>query len=504
MPRKHHPHSAPLLLPAAALAAGIAVGQAFGSEYAWLATLMAGVALSLALWRTKRLQALVVTASFAALGATVASHHARRLRVAWPHEATTFQAVVASQPVERRQMVAMDLLLTDSHRRLKAWMASDSLSRRLAMGDGLVVNSKITPPTSLSGSNFDYQRFLETNGFSGTTFIAAGQWQRHDTPLASLPRAERARLRFLGWRTGLLRRLKLAGLKGQEYAVVAAMALGDKSALDGDLRQTYNVSGASHVLALSGMHIGIIFGLLSMLSYRSRLRTVAVLTAVPALWAYVLLVGMPPSVVRAAAMATLYTLVSLRGEQRQPLAVLAFAAIVMLLANPWSLFDVGFQLSFMAMLAILAIGPVIEAIVPSPYRRSHPLVAALWGMAVVSVAAQMGVAPLVAYYFGRFSTYFLITNFIVVPAATLVLYLSLAALIVPSMAWLLAMVVEGLNSALTLIAQLPMASIEGLQPTSMQTLAAYVLAAALTALLAMTQRHRQHKRLPRHRFKPLT
>lgn len=500
MPRKRQPHSAPLLLPAAALAAGIAVGQAYGSDTVWLATLIASVALSLALWRRKGLQALVVTASFVALGATVASHHARQLRVEWPQATTTFQAVVASQPVERRQLVAVDLLLTDSHRRLKAWMPSDSLSRRLAIGDGLLVNSKITPPRSFSDSNFDYRRYLETNGFTGTTFIAAGQWQWHDAQLERLPRTERARLRFLGWRSRLLHRLRFAGLKGQEYGVVAAMALGEKSAVDSDLRQAYNVSGASHVLALSGMHIGIIFGLLSLLTFGGRLRTVAVLTAVPALWAFVLLVGLPPSVVRAAAMATLYTLVELRGEQRQPLAVLAFAAIVMLLANPWSLFDVGFQLSFMA---ILAIGPVIQALMPKPYRRSHPFVAALWGMAVVSVAAQMGVAPLVAYYFGRFSTYFLITNFIVVPAATLVLYLSLATLMVPSMAWLLAMVVGWLNSALTAIAQLPMASIEGLQPTSLQTLTAYVLAAALTALLAITQRHRQHKHLPRQRFKPL-
>ena len=249
------------------------------------------------------------------------------------------------------------------------------------------------------------------------------------------------------------------------------MTLGDKSALTKELKVVYSVTGASHVLALSGLHLGIIYGLLVLLTggrrqhiFHSLLFTFHFF----AIWAFVFLVGMPVSLVRSAVMLSTYGLLSLGRRDKMSVNTLAFTAIVLLMLNPLSLFDVGFQLSFMAVFAI---------IVWVPLFRSR-----LWGMVAVSLAAQMGTAPLIAYYFGRFSTYFLLTNFIVIPAATLILWLSFVVLLFPSLAYLILYVVSGLNSVLTHLASLPGASIEGLCPSLLQVAMVYVIITAFYLL----------------------
>ena len=187
-------------------------------------------------------------------------------------------------------------------------------------------------------------------------------------------------------------------------------------------------------------------------------------------------------------MLTVYALMSLGHRDKMSVNTLAFTAIVMLLFSPQSLFDVGFQLSFMAVLAILLLVPLFMQVFSLEFFMSHQFVKWLWGMLAVSLAAQLGTAPLVAYYFGRFPTYFLLTNFIVVPAATLILYLSLAVLLVPSLAYLLLYMVSALNAVLTRIAAIPGASIEGLHPTPLQVVMAYVIIAATFLLVLQVRR----------------
>jgi competence protein ComEC len=155
----------------------------------------------------------------------------------------------------------------------------------------------------------------------------------------------------------------------------------------------------------------------------------------------------------------------------------------MLLLNPKSLFDAGFQMSFMAVLAILLFYPLFESVWSQPFLFDHRIFKWLWTMLAVSCAAQIGVAPLIAYYFGRFSNYFLLTNLVVVPAATLILYLSLLVLLIPSLAYLLIYIVEALNHLLSWIATLPGASIEGLHPTLLQVWMTYVIIGAVYLLL---------------------
>ena len=288
-------------------------------------------------------------------------------------------------------------------------------------------------------------------------------------------RLSRSKAFFLLQRDRLLQRLSDGGIEGDAYAVVAAMALGDKSALTKELKDMYSLTGASHVLALSGLHLGIIYMLLSLLVHGRRWRMLSQLFLIISIWGFVFLVGMSMSVVRAAIMLSVYALLSLGHRDKMSVNTLAFTAIVMLLANPLSLFDVGFQLSFMAVFSILVWYPIFEGLIPQPFFMSHRSIRWIWSMVAVSCAAQLGTAPLVAYYFGRFSTLFLITNLVVIPAATLILYLAILVLIVPSLAYLLNNIVTFLNTFLERMAALPYASIEGLHPSVLQTAMIYVV-----------------------------
>lgn len=288
-------------------------------------------------------------------------------------------------------------------------------------------------------------------------------------------RLSRSKSFFLLQRYRLLQRLSDGGIEGDAYAVVAAMALGDKSALTKELKDMYSLTGASHVLALSGLHLGIIYMLLSLLVRGRRWRMLSQLFLIISIWGFVFLVGMSMSVVRAAIMLSVYALLSLGHRDKMSVNTLAFTAIVMLLANPLSLFDVGFQLSFMAVFSILVWYPLFEGLIPQPFLMSHRSIRWIWSMVAVSCAAQLGTAPLVAYYFGRFSTLFLITNLVVIPTATLILYLALLVLIVPSLAYLLNYIVTFLNTFLERMAAFPCASIEGLHPSVLQTAMIYVV-----------------------------
>ena len=291
----------------------------------------------------------------------------------------------------------------------------------------------------------------------------------------SVSRLDNTKAYFLIQRGILLDRMYDSGVDGDAYAVVAAMALGDKSALTHELRDTYSVSGASHVLALSGLHLGIIYCMLWLLLPHRRWPVVSQTIILIVMWLYVLLVGMPVSVVRSAVMLTVYGLLSISHRNKMSVNALAFTAIVMLMWNPEWLFDIGFQLSFMAVLAILLFVPVFEDVFSAKYLQEHRLVRYVWGLVAVSVSAQIGVAPLLAYYFGRLSTYFLLTNFIVLPAAYIILGFSLIVLLFPSLAYILLYIVDTLNAVLFRITAIPGSSIDGFHPNVLQVVLTYVI-----------------------------
>ena len=260
------------------------------------------------------------------------------------------------------------------------------------------------------------------------------------------------------------------------------MTLGDKSELSRDIKEAYSIAGGSHILALSGLHLGIIYAFLTLLFPRRRWRMVTQGFVLSSIWSYVILVGMSPSVVRAAVMISIYVVASLLGRNRMSVNALSLAAIVMLISNPLDLWDVGFQLSFAAVLAIFILFRPIYNILPDRFPSSLHIVKVLWSMVAVSVAAQVGTAPLVAFYFGRFSCYFLLTNFLVIPAAMIILYSSFAMFalapfvtIQKYLANFILLVAECLNGGVFHIAALPGAAIEGIDINQWQLILIYLL-----------------------------
>ena len=473
----------PLLRLAVCLMAGIVMGDSIGGGI-WLWWLMAvAVVTTIVLWRYALLQSVAIAGCFVLLGWLLTGRQEASLRVQWPEGEVVYEAVVFSEPVEKPKTMAVDIMLVKSGQKIKGYLYKDAQSRGLKIGDGLRIQSRINANSDWRRGTFDYRRYLEIHGFTGSTFVSSWKWRKARVSLKGLSRLERTRLFFLKQRSLLLQRFAVGGQDNGPYAVLAAMALGDKSALTKELKDVYAVTGASHVLALSGLHLGIIYALLSLLVVGRRWQMVSQVLIVLCIWAFVFLVGMSTSVIRSSTMLTVYALLSLGHRDKMTINTLAFTAIVMLIVNPLSLYDVGFQMSFMAVFAILMLMPLMMGVFPMTYLLSHQTVRWVWSMVAVSCAAQIGVAPLIAYYFGRFSTYFLLTNFIVIPAATLILWLSPVVLVFPSLAYLLLYTVGLLNAILTKMAALPWASIEGLHPTKLQTAMMYVIIAACYLLV---------------------
>ena len=405
----------------------------------------------------------------------------------WPEAEHVYRAVVISEPVVKPKTMAVDLLLTDSRQKIIGYIHKDVRSSALTVGDGIVFRGRIAEINNVGTGTFDYKRYMETHGFTGSVYVAGGKWQKQQLSLRQLSWTQRCRLYFLKLRHGLLQRYRYVGIEGDEYGVIAAMTLGDKSALTPELRETYSISGASHVLALSGLHLGIIVSLLSLFVVGRRFRVATHLLVITCIWAFAFLVGLPPSVVRSAVMFSIYGLLSLGARHKMSLNVLAVTAICMLMANPETLFDVGFQMSFLAVLGILLWMPLFDCLMSARYMQEHPVVKWLWSLLTVSVAAQLGVAPLIAYYFGRFSTFFLLTNLVAIPSVFLILHLSLLILAIPQIAApLLVLTAWFLNSVLGLLSRLPIASIDGLHPTVVQV--AIIYAVLMAANLWLRQK----------------
>ena len=470
---------------AVCLMAGIVIGNNVEAGH-WLLPVLAGaVVLALLLWKKALLQSVAIAVCFVLLGWLLTARQKESLRVQWPEEEVKYEAVVLSEPQEKPKTMAVDIMLVKSGQKLKGYFYKDERSRGLRIGDGLSIQSRIRENSNWHRGAFDYRRYLEIHGFTGSTFVSSWKWQKVRVSLEGLSRLERTKLYFLRLRTRLLKRLAVDESSGDQYAVVAAMALGDKSALTKELKEVYAVTGASHVLALSGLHLGIIYTLLSLLIIGRRWQMVSQMLIVLCIWAFVFLVGMSTSVVRSATMLTVYALLSLGYRDKMTVNTLAFTAIVMLMVHPLSLYDVGFQMSFMAVFAILVLMPMFEGVFPREYLMSHRLLRWCWGMVAVSCAAQLGTAPLVAYYFGRFSCYFLLTNFIVIPAATLILWLSPVVLVFPPLVYLLLYIVKCLNIVLEQMAAWPGASIEALHPSVLQTVMIYVVILCITYILTI-------------------
>ncbi|MBN2807303.1 MAG: ComEC/Rec2 family competence protein, partial [Prolixibacteraceae bacterium] len=234
-------------------------------------------------------------------------------------------------------------------------------------------------------------------------------------------------------------------------------------------KSSFSASGAMHVLAVSGLHVGIIYLILKLLLkplYRiRRMLMVNMVLIVAALWAYAFITGLSPSVLRSCTMFSFITVGEHLRHRTNFYNILATSAFFLLLVNPNILYKVGFQLSYAAVASIVFFQPKIAAL----YQPKHRVIKWLWDLTTVSLAAQIGTFPISIFYFHQFPVYFWLSNFVAIPAAAVLLYLAFLfyltlplPFLIPITGWVIGMLVKGLNSAVIFIESLPFSVITGL------------------------------------------
>ncbi len=413
----------------------------------------------------------------------------RRTTVRLTGEAETYSAVVYSRPAFGSRNISFDIIVqtgTLEGKKVRVFIPekclSDTESKKitggtLKIGDGVELTSMFRVPCSSSNSKFDYAAYLRGRNIVAVTYVTPENIKRLETYIDNISFLDEMMLYFGHWRQELFEAYSDNDISGQEGAVVMAMTLGDKSFLSSDTKDVYSVSGASHVLALSGLHLGIIYALFSFLFFRKN-RLYEILS-VCFIWGYVFLVGFSPSVVRAAIMISICSLGVVAGRESMSLNSLAFAALIMLVVNPLNIGDAGFQLSFMAVGFIITFGrQAIEWFTPK-FRMQHRLFVSVWSFAVITVAAQLATAPLVAYYFGGIPLYFMLTNIVAIPFASIILYLSAGFLIIPFARHIFAAaimyVATLMNEILGTIASFPCSYIPVGDISVLQTVLVYII-----------------------------
>lgn len=350
--------------------------------------------------------------------------------------------LVYSEPIARGKVIQFDGLANGNDiidgEKVRVSLLRDTITKRyesIHLGSVLRCKADFSPLKDWhrKNSNFDYVRWLRTRGFVCRAFIPIGKWEMISIETAGIGVIARLIILLTSLREKLTRELSTCGMEEESFGVATAMTLGNKSGLTPELRDEYSAAGASHILALSGMHLSIIYMILIFIIGKKRRWTPVVIIIM--IWAYVLFTGMPISVVRAACMLTIWEITHALERQQAPLNVVGLTIIIMEGFSPQSLWDVGFQMSIAAVTSIIIFADRFNNYMPEAIKRrskkeekhqtaiakaSKRVLRSFWYTATISLAAQIGTMPLIVYYFGRIPFYFLLTNFIVIPCAPVI------------------------------------------------------------------------------------
>lgn len=411
----------------------------------------------------------------------------------WTAAAQMHRGIVTRQPVVAGKTLRLVLrdeatatfvqvtLVADS-----AALGSDSVP--VVPGDRIVYYASVAEPRNAGNpGEMDYAAYLRHQGITGTAFCPRGKWQNLG-PADHLNLRERA-LRFRQHLVGLYAR----HFEGESLALIAAMTLGDRSRIDRGLRELYNRCGASHVIAISGLHLGILIVFLSFCIVRPLRRwghrglVVSTALLLLAIWSFAFLAGLPLSLVRAATMCSVALILRTCRRTSSPYHALLLTLFLMLLYNPCQLYDVGLQLSAVAVSAIIWLLELRQDIVGASYPRWMKLqmrwlalqrriglermprflrraARVICVFLVVSAVAQMATMPLVAYYFGRISMVGFLLSLVVIPVAYVLLMGAIAYLLLTPLrgvlAWGLTHLVGLQHGLMAWMTQMPLATLD--------------------------------------------
>lgn len=378
----------------------------------------------------------------------------------------TYEIQIADVPDEKKKgylleadvvAVKSDDSYFKSSGKIQVFIEKSEESNNIKYGDRLLVRAPLQEVKSKSNpGSFDYAHYLQSKQIYHTAYVDSSSWKMTLSQQGSILKAY-----AIHSRNKALSFLERNKMFPREMAVASALFLGDKSLLDYRQSEIYSTAGAMHVLAVSGLHVGVVLLLLQfILKPIKRIRWVYLLLLLVGIWSFALLTGFSSSVIRAATMFSLVGIGQTLYRNQNIYHTIAFSAFILLLIDPYLIFDVGFQLSYLAVLGIVYLQPKIY----NWFYFKSSVLDKIWKLTSVSIAAQVATFPVAAYYFHLFPTYFFITNLIVIPLTVAILYVGVIILIfswVDPLVYYLVQILNGIiwlmNEAVAFIEQLPYA-----------------------------------------------
>lgn len=338
-----------------------------------------------------------------------------------------FEGIISSSAYERPNYYRYDFelssaLFNDSlfsiSGKIHLYVKKDSALSRFNYGERLLISGHLYPIASPGNPHeFNYPSYLKKQQVFAHTFLNQSQLKQIGIAPPSHIVARAFQLRQ--YCNQIIDRLVP---QTRENAILKAILLGIKDHLDNDIKKAYSSAGAMHVLAVSGLHVGIIYLLLQLSIGKIRTlgrygKWVFGLFSIGVIWNYAMITGMSPSVMRSATMFSLITISQINEREGNIYNTLGFAAFVLLIYDPYLIYSVGFQLSFAAVFGIVYLHPKLY----NALSIGNIILDKAWSITCVSIAAQIATFPITTFYFHQFPTYFLLSNLIIIPAAFILL-----------------------------------------------------------------------------------
>ncbi|MEO6454379.1 MAG: ComEC/Rec2 family competence protein [Ginsengibacter sp.] len=302
------------------------------------------------------------------------------------------------------------------------YFIKDSTVAPLKYGDRILFNKKLQSiQNSGNPGAFNYKRYLAFKQIFHTVFLKKGEW-------IVLPEKNINQFKqFLFTSRQKILDVLNKNMQGNDdqLSIAEALLIGYTQDLDKDLVQAYSNTGVVHIIAISGMHLGLIYVMLvwifKRVPYIKKLRILRVILILSSLWLFALLTGGGASILRSAVMFSCIVMGDIFKKKPSIYNSLAASAFILLCVNPFYLWDVGFQLSYLALLGIVILQkPIYHLLFVKNWLLNK-----IWQLTAVSLAAQIFTFPVCLYYFHQFPTIFLFTNLLTVPLSTIILFVEI-------------------------------------------------------------------------------